>query len=307
MSATLPGLQNGRLYHYRLVADNATGSSSGEDRVFVAGSSPGSDAYRDALLASADLVDYWRMGELSGASSSDETSATTGSLAGRYVLGQPGVLGPLRNTATSFDGASGELVMPGSQLGTNATLEGWFRWRAGTTVLRDSTDMGGEGWMPAFATAGNLAYRLGGQGFNTGLPIGTVRDGEWHHVVATKSGGAAALYVDGGAVHSSLTGAGSQLAVGPWHVMRNGTNTVFSNGEADEIALYTRALSAGEVKDHYDLARALASEPLPPDSPPPAAEPPLAGTGPGGGVLGSGNPLPSPARGPASSSSDAAP
>jgi PKD repeat protein len=294
VSAALPGLQNGRLDHYRLVADNASGSSSGEDRVFVAGSTPGSDAYRDALLASADLVDYWRMGELSGASSSDDTSATTGSFAGRYVLGQAGVLGPLRNTATSFDGASGELAMPGSQLGANATLEGWFRWRTGTTVLRDSTDMGGEGWMPAFATAGNLAYRLGGQGFNTGLPIATVRDGEWHHVVATKSGGAAALYVDGAVVHSSPTGAGSQLAVGPWHVMRNGTNTVFSNGEADEIALYTRALGAGEVKNHYDLARALASEPLPPDSPPPAAEPPLAGTGLGGGVLGAGTALATP-------------
>ena len=226
--------------------------------MFVAGSSPSSDGYRDALLATSGLVDYWRMGELSGASSSDETSATAGSFAGRFVLGQPGVLGALRNTSASFDGASGELSMPGSDLGANATMEGWFRWRAGTTVLRDSTDMGGEGWMPAFATAGNLAYRLGGQGFNTGLPIGTVRDGEWHHVVATKSGDAGALYIDGQEVHSSTTGAGSQLAVGPWHVMRNGTNAVFSNGEADEIALYTRALGASEVQAHYDLARDLA-------------------------------------------------
>jgi hypothetical protein len=303
VSATLAGLQAGRLYHYRLVADNPTGSSSGEDRVFVAGSSPTSDDYRDALLATSGLVDYWRMGELSGASSSDETSATAGSFAGRYVLGQPGVLGPLRNTAASFDGASGELTMPGSELGANATIEGWFRWRAGTTVLRDSTDMGGEGWMPAFATAGNLAYRLGGQGFNTGLPIGTVRDGEWHHLVATKSGDAGALYIDGNLVHSSATGAGSELAVGPWHVMRNGTNAVFSGGEADEIALYTRALGASEAQAHYDLARDLADDPLPsdqagPGTGPPADEPPLAGTGPGGGVLGGGSTLATPSPSP---------
>ena len=194
------GAQTGRLYHYRLVADNATGSASGEDRVFVAGSSPGSDAYRDAALGTAGLANYWRLGELSGGSSSDESSAATGPFAGRYVLGQPGVLGPLGNTSASFDGASGELSMPGSQLGANATLEGWFRWRSGTTVLRDTTDMGGEGWLLAFATGGKLAYRLGGQGFNTGLPIETVRDGEWHHIAATKSGTAAALYVDGEAV-----------------------------------------------------------------------------------------------------------
>jgi hypothetical protein len=82
--------------------------------------------------------------------------------------------------------------------------------------------------------------------------------------------------------------------------MKNGINPVFSGGEADEVALYTRALSAGEIGDHYRLAKILASEPLPSDPAPPAAEPPLAGTGPGGGVLG-GNPLlpasPAPPRG----------
>ena len=219
-------------------------------------------------------------------------TAATGPFAGRYVLGQPGVLGPLGNTSAGFDGASGELAMPGSPLGPNATLEGWFRWRSGTTVLRDTTDMGGEGWLLAFATAGKLAYRLGGQGFNTGLPIETVRDGEWHHIAATKNGGAAALYVDGELVHSAASGAGSQPAVGPWHVMRNGTNAVFSGGEADEVALYTRALGADEVGAHFDLAKSIAATPLPGEPPPPAAEPPLAGTGPGGGVLGPAGPLP---------------
>jgi PKD repeat protein len=294
VSAALPGLQPGRLYHYRLVADNATGSVSGEDRVFVAGSSPSSDAYRDAVLATSGLANYWRLAELSGTTSTDEASAAAGPFAGRYVLGQPGVLGPLGNTSARFDGASGELSMPGSPLGTNATLEGWFRWRSGTTVLRDTTDQGGEGWMPAFATSGKLAYRLGGQGFNTGLPIETVRDGEWHHIAATKSGGAAALYVDGKPTHSSATGAGSQLAVGPWHVMRNGTNAVFSAGEADELALYTRALSADEIGAHFNLAKSLAAAPLPGEPPPPAAEPPLAGTGLGGGVLGSADAFPTP-------------
>ena len=95
-------------------------------------------------------------------------------------------------------------------------------------------------------------------------------------------------------MHSSPTGAGSQLATGPWHVMRNGTNAVFSEGEADEVALYTRALSAGEIQNHFALANDLADDPLPGEPTGPAAEPPLSGTGPTGGVLGPGNPLPSP-------------
>ena len=123
-----------------------------------------------------------------------------------------------------------------------------------------------------------------------------MRDGEWHHIAATKSAGAAELYVDGEAVHSSASGAGSQLAISPWHVMRNGTNAVFSAGEADELALYTRALSAEEIRAHFNLAGSLAAAPLPGEPPPLAAEPPLAGTGPGGGGLGSTNPLPAPSQ-----------
>jgi PKD repeat protein len=291
VSVALPGLQPGRVYHYRVVADNATGSASGDDRVFVAGSSASSDAYRDAVIGTQGLAAYWRLGELSGSTADDETGSAAGSFSGRYVLGQPGVLGPLGDTSASFDGASGEMASAGPPLATDATLEGWFRWRSGTTVLRDNTSTGGQGWLLAFATGGNLAYRLGGQGFNTGLPIDSVRDGEWHHIAASKSGVAAALYVDGEAVHSSSTGAGSQTAVGPWHVMKNGINQVFSGGEADEVALYTRALSASEIRDHYDLAKSLAAAPLPSEPDPPPAEPPLAGAGPGGGVLG-GSPLP---------------
>ena len=260
----------------------------------MAGSSPGSDAYRDAALGTAGLANYWRLGEHSGGSSSDESSAATGPFAGRYVLGQPGVLGPLGNTSASFDGASGELSMPGSQLGANATLEGWFRWRSGTTVLRDTTDMGGEGWLLAFATGGKLAYRLGGQGFNTGLPIETVRDGEWHHIAATKSGTAAALYVDGELRRTRPRPA--RLAARDRTVARDAQRDQrrVLGGEADELALYTRA-GTDEIRAHHDLAKSLAAAPLPGEPPPPAAEPPLAGTGPGGGVLGPASPLPSPA------------
>ncbi len=286
VSATLPGLDSGHVYHYRLTAENATGTVSGDDRVFVAGSSPASDPYRDAVLATSGLADYWRLGELSGTTSKDETSATTGNLMGRYVLGQPGVLGPLRNTAAAFDGVGAELAIDGSALGAGATVEGWFRWRSGRTVMRDNTGPS-RGWMPALANPTDqfLTYRVGGQGFNTGQPIESVRNGEWHHIVATKNGSSVALYVDGAPVHTANNATESDLAASPWHVMRNGTNEAYAAGEADEIALYTRALSAGEIQSHYDLANDLADDPLPsnPDEPP--YEPPTAGTGPSGGVL----------------------
>ncbi len=206
------------------------------------------------------------------------------SFAGRFVLGRPGVLGPLGDTAAGFDGVSGELTAPGTTLGDDATVEGWFRWSSGTAVLRDHTSTGGRGWLLAFDNDGELAYRIGDRGFNTGVPTAAVRDGTWHHFVATKDGGEAKLYLDGAEIHAG-SGAGSTSATTPWHVMRNGTRSVFSEGDADEVALYTRALTAAEVADHYAVARALAAAPLPAEPVAPAAEPPAAGTGAGGGVL----------------------
>jgi PKD repeat protein len=283
VSTELPGLVPGRLYHYRLVASNASGSAEGADRLMVAGSSPGSDAYRDAVLATPGLASYWRLGELSGSLARDELSGASGTLEGRVLLGALGVLGPLANTAMGFDGTNGGLAAPGPALGASGSIEGWFRWRAGTATVRDHTGPSG-GWLLAFNSAGTLRYRLGGSGFDTGLPIETVRNGEWHHLVATKSGASAKLYLDGTEIHSGA-GAGSTAAETPWHVMRNGTNPVFSEGEADEVALYARPLSAAEVRSHHDLARGLAAAPLPPESAPRVVEPPAAGTGRGGGVL----------------------
>ena len=98
-------------------------------------------------------------------------------------------------------------------------------------------------------------------------------------------------------MHSSATGAGSQLATGPWHVMRNGTNAVFSEGEADEVALYTRALSAAEVQEplrsrERPRRRPAAGEPARTREPSPRWPAPARR----GGVLGPGNPLPDPAK-----------
>jgi hypothetical protein len=184
------------------------------------------------------------------------------------------------------------LAIEGSTLGANASMEGWYRWRSGRTVLRDDTGPS-RGWMPALAGGTDqafLTYRVGGPSIVTNKPIGLVRDGEWHHLVVTKSGSSAALYVDGVQEHSTTATDSGDPAASPWHVMRNGFNDAYSAGEADELALYTRALTAAEVNAHYNLAVDLADDPLP-SSPPggepaPGTEPPASGSGPGGAAPG---------------------
>jgi hypothetical protein len=42
----------------------------------------------------------------------------------------------------------------------------------------------------------------------------------------------------------------------PWHVMRNGGYPQFTQGQADEIAIYNVALSAATVQQHYKAGTA---------------------------------------------------
>ena len=128
---------------------------------------------------------------------------------------------------SAFDGSGERAGHAGRRLGSKARSRAGS---AGAPARRSSattTDMGGRGLAPRLSRrpgpAWPAAYRLGGTGFTTGSPsrrCGAAlaphrRDQERQRGRAVRRRRA---------VHSSPNGAGSQLAVGPWHVMRNGTN-----------------------------------------------------------------------------------
>ncbi|RLC77518.1 MAG: hypothetical protein DRJ03_26720, partial [Chloroflexi bacterium] len=77
----------------------------------------------------------------------------------------------------------------------------------------------------------------------------------WHHVVGTaESNGDMKLFVDG-VQEAQLDGLGSLWTSGDWFRLGStygptGTARYFS-GRLDEVAVYSRTLSAGEVLDHY--------------------------------------------------------
>jgi len=254
VSADISGLTTGASYHYRLVATSASGTTAGDDRTFTAAPAP-AGRYRDTVVATSGLTGYWRLGEQSGTTATDETSSTQGTYLGGYRLGQPGALAGDPSTAVSFDGTAGELTTPGPVLpATFGSLEGWFNWQGGVALMRDGSSAPGTGWILAYDSGGSLSYRLGGTSFSTGLTTASVRNG-WHHFVATKDGANVAFYLDGQLKHSA-TGAGDVAPVMPWHVMRNGGYPQFTQGQADEIAIYNVALSAATVQQHYKAGTA---------------------------------------------------
>jgi hypothetical protein len=149
----------------------------------------------------------------------------------------------------------GEVSAATAPLSSSGTLEGWFNWQAGTAVMRDNTSVGGVGWILAFdAGAGRLAYRVGGVNFIVPRPVAEVR-GAWHHFAVTKSGSAVAFHLDGEPLHSGTTGGTGAPAL-PWHIMRNGNHaTEYTQGHADEVAVYRTALSAADIRRHFQAGR----------------------------------------------------
>ena len=102
--------------------------------------------------------------------------------------------------------------------------------------------------------AGRFTTASAEPSFNSGIATASVRDG-WHHFVATKDGANVAFYLDGQLKHSA-TGAGNTAPTLPWHIMRNGSYPQFTQGQADEIAIYNVALPASTVQQHYKAGTA---------------------------------------------------
>lgn len=250
VSAALTGLEPGAVYHYRLMATNATGTTTGEDATFTAVESPPS-AYREALLATTGLKAYWRLGERAGSIAADETGAHPARYRGNVALGQPGALAGDPDTSAAFGGRPTELTATGPELVDHGTLEGWFRWHDGVALMRDDTASSTAGWILAYDSAGQIRYRVAGTTFNTGIPTSRMRDG-WHHVAITKDDRDVAWYLDGAQI-STGSGAGDTPPAMPWHVMRNGGFDQYAIGQADEIAVYERPLAATEITDHWRL------------------------------------------------------
>ena len=82
-----------------------------------------------------------------------------------------------------------------------------------------------------------------------------VTDGKWHHVAVVKEGTTATLYLDGspdgsGAAYSSLYNNPNPLVIGIAKKTDGTLGTPF-NGLIDEVRIYKRALSEGEIQMLY--------------------------------------------------------
>ena len=178
-------------------------------------------------------------------------------------------------SALSFDGVNDWVSVPDANsldLTTGMTLEAWVRptalggWR--TVIFKER-----PGGVVYGLFADQAGSRPSGQVFigsernavgTAALPLNA-----WTHLATTYDGAVVRLYVNGVLAGStSVTGA-MAASTG---VLRVGGNSIWGEwfaGLIDEVRVYNRALSAGEVQQ--DMATAVSGSPPPPDTSPPSA------------------------------------
>ena len=226
----------------------------------LSGPAAPSDTYGHAVYAdSPDL--YWRLGETSGTTATDVSgNEADGVYSGGYTQGRSGAVSGTSDKAVQFDGASGTVASAGSvnnptvyseELWFNATTQhggkliGFGNTQSGTSSSYDRhVYMENSGQLTFGTYTGQLNTATSSQSYN---------DGQWHQMVATQGSDGMKLYVDGALVGTNPQ-TEAQSYSGYWRV---GGDTVWSgdsnffDGTIDEVAVYSKALSASDVQGHF--------------------------------------------------------
>ncbi len=252
------------------VTDNA--GNTGQTSRTVTVEQAGSGGYSNRVLATAGLIDYWRMGDTAGTTLADSRGSAPATVAGNPAFGLSGGVAGDPDTAVNFNGTNGGASANLDLSGTSKlTLEFWMNWNA----FADDDDLAFE-FTPNFNSApgGFLvdpnAPEEGGK-FGVGIGSGEARNtayftrpsaGQWHHYAlvfdtTAPAGSQVIPYVDGQPVPyvktREGTGAGN-FANSTLYFMSRAASGLFGGGGLDEVALYNRALSAATIEEHLDGA-----------------------------------------------------
>lgn len=233
-------------------------SNSGRE---VAGPKKPADAY-GAAVYSAEPELYWRLNEADGSTAADASQAgVPGTYVSGITLGKAGALKDVSDGAAEFNGSSG--LLSSTKRYDNPSVysqELWFN-----TTTANGGKLIGFGDNPNGLSGnydrhvymendGRLTFGVWTGRTNLAQSTDAYNDGKWHHMVATQSGDGMVLYVDGKAVGTNPQ-TSAQGYSGHWKIGSDNTwgPQPFFAGTIDEVAVYSRALGATEVADHYRL------------------------------------------------------
>src|SRR3989344_5291766 len=245
---------------------NTGAFSAGTGTVLLEGTSSaltlsGVTAFNNVTMDNG-LVGYWRFDDGTGTQAKDGT-LTNMSMAG-WVATAPS-LQFFNPYSLHLDG-SDDYVDTGDidsiDGGTAITVSTWEKWMGtansvGTEARLMSKQQFGSDSNSLFAhgvgwDAANNKARfwvvVGGTFYNSGDSTTNVADGNWHLVTGVHDGAQIRIYVDG-AQENATAQTGTLQASSPASVRIGNYNTnEYWNGQIDDVRIYKRALSLGEVQ-----------------------------------------------------------
>jgi hypothetical protein len=215
--------------------------------------------YRDEVLADSPRA-YWRLGETSGSTATDELGAHPGTYVNGVLVNQPGALSSETDPSASFDGVNDYVTVPGSSsldMTSAVTVEFWAKRRAISSTYQVLVGKPGNGQSKyenyaVWLNTSNRYQAYFGDGTTyVSVQTSAVTDTNWHHVVATDDGSSARIYLDGVQKASTSTTLRLTANTNPLNFGRASSNQYFFNGWLDEMAIYPTALSATRIQAHY--------------------------------------------------------
>ncbi|MEV7612681.1 DNRLRE domain-containing protein [Streptomyces sp. NPDC089799] len=265
----------GQTYTYRVTATDAAGNTSALSATATVTVPTAPEAYPDRVRSDGAQL-YWRWDEsvLPYVADSSDGGNTSGVHHNAPALRQTpaAVTGP--STAIGFNGSDNKVYSDRrTTVGSSYTLETWVR--TGTTRggkllgFGNNTERGSSQYDKHLYMTddGRLVFGVYTGATRTITTGGTDRynDNAWHHVVATQGPSGMVLYVDGVqkgtlnvTTHENFAGywrAGGD-SLGGWP---DRPTSEFFAGQLDETAVYPTVLTAAQVQNHHNLAKAPAN------------------------------------------------
>ncbi len=216
-----------------------------------------------ALVQHDGPVGYWRLGEASGQAADSSGNAHPSTVATAISYSQPGALANNADTGMGFNGTTSVLSIPDTpvlKVIGNLALEFWIK--PASMAVRQSPIS--KGYTAEFELTievdGSVSFYFGDgatyAALGAVLPIGSILNGVWAHVVVQRDAVNGYGYLNGVLVktipysHAIVAGAGV-VAIGA-----ESPSGQAINGELDEVAVYAHALSAAQVAAHYAVGKA---------------------------------------------------
>jgi hypothetical protein len=258
----------GEAHMYRIaltVADNDAAQGRTFTQTFT-WEARNTTAYSQVVI-SDQPASYWKLDEAAGTTATDTMGAVNGTYTSGPVLNQAtGVKDA--GTAVTFNGTGDWITMAdvyGFTGNAAFTLEAWVQPTAATTQSRRilSKTLSSVGWnfylqpstagLPDVPNMVTLARSDAGGVSDFATSTTALTPGTWYHVVGTYDGTNMRVYINGALEKTRA----SSRAVGSTVISTRISHSTAGQfgGSMDEVAIYTSALSAQQIGEHYAAGR----------------------------------------------------